>query len=226
MKKIGVLTIGQAPRTDIEEVLFAHLTREMVIQRGALDGWTKQEIEEKFSPAPEEELVLTTKLNTGESVILAEEKIVPLLQEKVIALEKDGCSTILLLCTGEFPTLRSRRALLLQPDRVLARVIDAILPSGKLGVLCPLPEQQQMIREKWSSYKGDLLLESVSPYTGRPEEFEQAAARFRENGADIIVLDCMGYQPSQRKIVQTGSGAPVLLSVSLLARIAGEVIAD
>ncbi|WP_412775040.1 AroM family protein [Virgibacillus pantothenticus] len=51
-----------------------------------------------------------------------------------------------------------------------------------------------------------------------------AAERLQQHGADLIVLDCMGYNEHHKKMAIVGSGLPVILPRTLTARIALEYV--
>ena len=62
MKKLGMITIGQAPRADIAPFIEKYLDgRAELIQVGALDGMSKEYIEQSLSPG-KGDYVLTSRL--------------------------------------------------------------------------------------------------------------------------------------------------------------------
>ena len=76
--------------------------------------------------------------------------------------------------------------------------------------------------EKWEKLVGNVKVLAASPY-GDPKELLQAAEQMRREPVDLIVLDCIGYNAAMKKEVEALSGKPVVLSRTLLARIAGEM---
>ena len=55
----------------------------------------------------------------------------------------------MLLCTGEFPALRTRSAWLVEPDAVVCRTVAGLLGGARPGVILPLPQQEEEARTKW-----------------------------------------------------------------------------
>ena len=101
MKKIGAITVGQSPRVDLTPEIQPILGDSVeIIQAGALDGLSKEEIA-KFVPRPGEN-VLVSRLTDGTSATFGESYILPRLQLCIDDLEQQGVSLILFLCTGEF----------------------------------------------------------------------------------------------------------------------------
>ncbi|KHO62771.1 MULTISPECIES: AroM family protein [Thermoanaerobacter] len=223
MKKLGMITIGQAPRTDVAPIIEKYLNgRAELIQRGVLDGLTKEYIEQNLYPE-KGEYVLTTRLATGESVIISREKIQPILQDKIYLLEEEGINQILLLCTGEFPGLKTNKSYLIEPDRILTPTVKALVGNRQLGVIVPLEEQIEALKSKYYSYNLDPLIVAASPYKKDLTTFTEACQQIKDK-VDIILLDCMGYTEEIRELVSEITELPVILSNALMAKLVSEMI--
>jgi protein AroM len=222
-KKIGMLTIGQAPRTDIEPIFFPYFTDVEIVQAGALDDLSRSEIDANMSPM-DGDYILTTRLVTGDSVVVAREKIEPLLQQKIYRLENASCDPILILCTGVFEGLQTRKSVLIEPDRVIPPIVSALVQNRLLGIITPLVEQVEAIEEKWTEVGLSPLIAAASPYTGDRRDFEKAVEKLKEQGAEVLLLDCMGYDEQMRKSVKEISGLSVILSNALIAKWMSELV--
>lgn len=221
--KAVVLTIGQAPRSDVEPQISKWLDPLMdVKQVGALDGLSIEQITEKFEPVSGE-VVFTSRLRDGQSVRLSAARIEHTLQQKITECEAEGCDLIILLCTGVFPYLHSTKALLIEPERVLSPAIARMADHAKLGIMIPLPEQKQELLMKWETYGVKVLIEAASPYTSSLAEIGAAATRLAEAGAQIIVMDCMGYAAAHRQAVKEATNKPTILSNELLFKMISEL---
>jgi protein AroM len=138
LKKLGVVTIGQAPRRDVSPILEKYIGDNVEIKQvGVLDGMTKEYIERSLYPE-KGDYVLTTRLLSEDSVVLSREKIAPILQQKVNDLEERGYRQILLLCTGVFPGLYTKKAFLIEPDHVIPPSVSALVRDRKFGLIVPL----------------------------------------------------------------------------------------
>lgn len=223
MSKLGVITIGQAPRADVAPILEKHLPEGTeLIQAGALDGLTKSYIEEHLRPE-DGEYTLTSRLTSGESVVMGREKIEPLLQNKVDEMEGQGVKQILLLCTGVFPNLAARSSYLIEPDRIIPPTVHAMAGGRKLGVIVPLEEQKETMFQKFGPLGLQPVFAVASPYVFDESRF-QAAANELKGKADLILLDCMGYTEEARALVAEASGLPVILSNAVIAKIVSEMV--
>src|SRR5690606_22877801 len=136
-KVIGVLTIGQSPRTDIVPSFQTILGNDVLIKEaGGLDRLTESEIANVYPD--ETDTTYISRLRNGESVKMGKSKILPLLQKELTELEKEA-SLIIVLCTGELQSLYSNKTII-YPDTILKHVVSATIHTGKLGLIIPLEE--------------------------------------------------------------------------------------
>lgn len=217
------LTIGQSPRSDILPLLRQHLPDAQTDHAGLLDGLSRTEIEAQFAPDAGD-AVLVSRLQSGEQVRLAASKVEQGLQRKISALELAGYQTILLLCTGEFSQLRTRQALLLEPDRIIPPLIGAMVQQQQIGIVVPVTEQIVEQAGKWQHLPVTPCYAVASPYEGDQATFASAARTLQAQGAALVVMDCMGYHQQHRAALQQQLGVPVLLSNELVARLAAALL--
>ena len=222
-RRIGVLTIGQAPRADdavaeLRHVLGGSYT---IIERGALDDLSEAEIE-RVHPEPGHYLLISL-LKNGQSVTMSKQKILPLLQERIDAFGDDGVHAILLLCTGAFPEFKTDRLIVQPQDALYHLVLGLAGKSKRIGVMTPLTGQIAQTRTKWEEYGIDPIVAAASPYTA-DDEVTPAARDLADRGADLIFMDCMGYSLSMKARAKTAAGGrPIVLARSAIARILAEV---
>lgn len=226
-QKIGTLTIGQAPRADITPTLNAYLPAHVpVVHMGVLDGLDREAIEADFAPQAGNG-VLISRLLTGDSVELDKPAIQQALQQKLDALEAQGCTVILILCTGEFEGLACRHAWLVEPDRIVPLAAAALAGDRQVGIVVPLVGQIKSEFHKWHTLHHPPICAAASPYaTGAEGErvLANAARTLREKGAEMLILDCMGFVERHREIARMASGLPVALSNSLVASLTATLV--
>lgn len=216
---VGVLTIGQSPRKDVTPTIQSILGSEvMITEGGGLDSLTVGTIN---SVSPDHsETTYISRLRNGNAVKIGKGKLLPLLQKELQKLE-EKVDVVIMLCTGDFPTIDARKPII-YPDKVLSHTVQAIQSSGSLGLIIPLEEQRNSLVEKWKHTNLNILTEVASPY--EESDVVGAANSLRKQGADLIVLDCMGFNEFHKKKVIEGSGLPVILPRTLIARIAAEYV--
>jgi protein AroM len=225
MKRLGLITIGESPREDVTPILKKAIPDHEIVQSGVLDRMTKKEAESAFMPNKDDKYILTSRFQNGDSVVMSREKITPIVQEKITQLEDKGISIIFLLCTGVFQGLKTRHAFLIEPEKVIPPIISGILGDKKLGIIGPLKKQENILKEKWGHFNIQPIYEQASPYNYEQEEIRTAAQNLIQKGADIILLDCMGYVETMKLSVEKEvEEIPVVLSNSLLAKVISEFL--
>lgn len=224
MTKIGAITVGQSPRTDLmpdmEKILMDSIE---VIQMGGLDGLSREEIE-TFTPNRPEDHVLVSRLCDGTSVTFGESHVLPRMQKCIYELEAQGVSLILFLCTGEFPDNFDSRVPLIFPNSILNAVVPAAMPGCRLAVFTPSPDQTEQVTAKWLRAGADTVaVLPVSPYNGL-EPVLEAASQIRGDDIDMIVMDCIGYTVEMKEKIYAMIGKPVVLPRTLVARMINELV--
>jgi protein AroM len=217
---LGFATIGQAPRDDILSSMLGE-TNPAVLQAGALDQLGNDDIS-NLRPR-EGEQVLVSRLADGSQVWLSKARVVPHLQAAVDRLVANGAQVVCVLCTGAFPALHAPVRLVF-PDQLVTAVVSVLLPRGVLGVLMPDADQAEMMQAKWSANDRDLALAVASPYRHGPAAFYDAANQLNTGGANLIVMDCMGYTRDMQAWVASGCAVPVVLSNALIGSILLETV--
>jgi len=215
--KIGMITIGQSPRNDVVTEIRDILGPVEIVERGCLDELTKQQIE---SLKPREgEPFLVTLLRDGSSIQVSKEKVTNLLQQRIKELERD-VDLIVLLCTGDFANLQSKK-LIIELGKLIRKLIQGMLTKEeKLGVIIPSVEQMEQTKKKCAAE--NLVVAVASPYENQ-ERLRDAAKALQAKDVRLTVLDCVGYTRQMKQYVQEITGKPAILSRTIAARIAREL---
>ncbi|GAB4528485.1 MAG: AroM family protein [Anaerolineae bacterium] len=217
---LGLVTIGQSPRDDVMPQLLPFLPGDVAVQQmGALDGLTRDQIQ-ALAPGPDD-YVLHTRLRDGSPVTIGREPIVSRVQACIDELEEAGANPILLLCTGQFPELRSQ-GLLVEPDHLLVHLVCG-LKVRRLGVMVPLASQIGELTEKWAAIEADVSFAAASPYADQAE-VAHAARMLGGMELDLVVMDCIGYTRLHKRAVSQATRRPVILASSAVGRVVGEML--
>ena len=216
---VGAITIGQTPRKDITGELRLFLPPDVrIMEAGALDGLTREQVldAERNVAGP----LLVTLLEDGTEVKIGEHFLMPRIRECILRIEKQS-ELILMLCTGTFPQMDSRR-LVLYPGAILAGIVGSIGPR-RAGILTPAREQAGYQLERWRAIVPDVHVEPADPY-GSPAQLDAAALNLSRYDPDVLVMDCIGYTIGMKQRVSAVVNRPVLLARSLLGRAAAELL--
>ena len=221
--RVGTVTNGQAPRVDVTPDLRKILGDGIeLVESGALDGLSHERI---AAMAPREgDYVLVTRLADGTSVTICEREVTPLVKQKIASHFDNGIHAVLLLCTGQFPAF-SCGGLLLEPRRVLFKMVEAVLPAtARLGILSPSPVQTSRAAERWSAVTPNVKAVAASPYVNPEESIALAAQELAKWGADAVVMDCIGYSLAMKEQMRSVLDKPIIVARSVAARMLAELV--
>lgn len=219
--KLGAITIGQSPRTDVIPEMLPHLGPDVeVIQAGALDGLEYEDIL-KMSPQ-EGDYILVSSLRDGRCVKFAERHILPRLQTCIDKLEREGADIIVFICTGTFPDVFRSTRPLIYPQKILHSVVPLLTKTRKIGVVIPDSDQIDQTVEKWSGSGLVAFPAPFSPYE-EPSLTQTGLENLKKGDIDLIVMDCIGYTNSMKEQIARVTEKPVILARTLVARILGEM---
>lgn len=216
---IGLVTIGQSPRDDIVSAMFLPLRTPRLVEAGALDTLSLDDIH-ALRPSANEHL-LVTRLRDDSEVTVAKERLIPLVQRAVDQVVEQGARVVCVLCTGAFANLNAPVPLVF-PDRVMSGAIDGIRPAGTLGILMPHLAQHDSMVAKWTRPTRAVETGAASPYS-ETDELRKVARELEERGADLIVMDCMGFSRSMQSQVASATRVPVVLANALVGAVLSEV---
>ncbi|WP_311945984.1 AroM family protein [Halomonas piscis] len=204
--RLGIVTIGQAPRTDLhDDLAFLLMPGIEVVERGALDTLTLEEIERRY-PVREQAQVLVSRMRDGRQVTIAEPDLEPRLDAVIRTMaSEDQVDAIVVLCTGELPDYRDFDVPVLSPKRLVCHGLQSLFPNGRLLVMSPEPRQMAHSRRRWESVGFMVETLAASPY-GDPSELDRAAYAAARLTGDALFLDCMGYTLAQRRRIAELTG--------------------
>ena len=221
MKQLGMLVIGQAPRTDVQAQMQALVGADVAITlRGALDGMSRAEI--AAIPPRDGDDTLFTKLPSGEGVTISKHVVEARAAEALGRMRGEGFTVTMLCCTGEFPALAGGGPVVL-PSAVLAGIVGGLLPRGRLGLLLPLAEQAGQLAAKWRGPGREVLPVALLP-TADDAEIDDAARRLAALRPDLVVMDCMSYTQATKERIRRIVAAPAILGLTATARVIREML--
>jgi len=219
--KIGMVTIGQAPRRDVTADIAPILGEGFqIIERGALDNLSLDYISKNLSPDSDDE-VLVSRMKDGSQVRIGKSKILPLIQGKIHELDALGVDLILLLCNDPFPDFK-HRSLLIKPEEILHSVAAKLSRTKKIGVMMPDKSQLERIKILWRKYGIEAVAVGVSPYEP-VENLSMELEKLKDEDIDLIFMECFGYTLEMKEEVRRITKKPVILTKTLIFKIIHEL---
>jgi protein AroM len=223
MTRVGLITVGQSPRSDVVPDMAAILGGDVeIVEAGALDGLDRERIA-ALAPEGDDE-ILVTRMADGAPVFVGKTKMIPLVEAWIAALEDRGVALNVLLCTGEFPKLAARRPFL-EPQQLLLGLLRAMTFPGRLGVLTPSERHVPQTVARWQAAGFDAHVAALSPYEEHdPAAVRRAAQALRAGNAGLVVMDCIGFRRKTRDEITALTGVPTPVANLLVARVAAELL--
>ena len=221
ISSVALLTIGQSPRSDLADPIRLALPGSLAVRQvGLLDGLSAEQVAQRF-PVGAGEMPLVTLLHDGSVVSISSDRAEQALQDVVDRLEHEGVDVIVMLCTGAFERLSSKRAWLIQPDRIVPALVAGLLQGKRVGIL--VPEEGQIVfgPAKWQALDSPARYAAASPYGQNTSALEDAGRALKAAGAEAIVLDCMAFGAAHRATVVAATGLPVMVSSDAVAAAIG-----
>lgn len=220
---LAILTVGVVPVSAVLPLLTEHISEDQITHISLLGKITREEVMEDYSPDPGDEVMLTL-LNDNRAAEVSRNKVEKALQGLVEVLDNQGYDVILLMSTYRFNYLKARNAMLLEPERIIPPLVASIVDGHQVGVVIPVPELLNVQAQKWQTLEKAPFYALANPVFGTDEELVNAGRELIGRGADVLVLDCLGFYQKHRDLLQKALDVPVLLSNVLVARLAAELL--
>ncbi len=214
-KRIGALTIGQSPRPDLVEPLTKLLPNWEIIQVGALDGLSVDDL----SDTQGVDYPLVTRMRDSSLVMVAENFVAPKLQNALDKLEATGVAANLLMCAGTFSNLKGVQPLF-KPFNIGQGVLRA-LGINSIGLVAPVPEQEGPIQQRWDEAGFSTTVWTADIGNQDDAFYHQIEMKVQNFKLESIVLDYFGHPIEVVQKLQKAVDIPVLdlgyLAISTMA---------
>jgi len=217
-RRLGVITIGQTPRPDLQAVFAAAAPGVDVVVDGALDTCRPGELTALATEGP---YPLLVRLADGSTREVPRDRLVPYVAQAAGRLAAGGATLVVLACAGEFPALASPVPLVV-PGRVVPAAVRRLAAGRRLGIVTPNAAQRPFADAKWRADGFEVSVTHAAP--GHSAELAAAAARLRDAAAELVLLDCMGHDEASRAAMARLSGLPTLAVQGLVADLAGALV--
>jgi protein AroM len=102
-------------------------------------------------------------------------------------------------------------------------MVAGLVERHQLGVIVPIASQIGSEREKWRPLHRPPIFAAVSPYGGTQDAVVDAGKQLKAQGADAILLDCIGFTERHREALLP-LGLPVILSNAVAAKALSELL--
>jgi len=159
-----------------------------------------------------DELSYLTQLRGGRSVIVEAGFVTSRTEALVADLDGRNYDLLILAMTGMRARLSTRTPLIHGQDALDAWISALVASNSRIGIIFPLASQQSAASE--SDY-GTMLKSSLATIGGS-QSSDLARAIDRVSGADLIVMNSVGYTAQMAQQVARSSGKPVVTACRII----------
>lgn len=220
---MAILTVGVVPVQTILPLLIEHISEQQITHFSLLGKMDPQDVLTDYNVDPGE-TPLPTRLCDGSIAMVSREKVERDLQSVIEVMDNQGYDVILLMSTADIRGLNARNAILIEPQRIIPPLVASIVDGHQVGVIVPIPELMEPQQRKWSVLEKTPFYTLAHPYEATEYQLVSAGKELIEQGADVLMLDCLGFHQWHRDLLQKSLDVPVLLSNVLVARLASELL--
>ncbi|EEW0114761.1 AroM family protein [Escherichia albertii] len=220
---LAILTIGIVPLQEVLPLLTEYIDEKNISHHSLLGNLSRERVMAEYAPQAGEETILTL-LNDNQLAQVSRRKIERDLQSVVEVLDNQGYDVILLMSTAAIRGMTVRNTIFLEPLRILPPLVSSIVEGHQVGVIVPVEELLEAQAQKWQILQKPPLFSLGDPVHDSEQKIIEAGKELLANGADVIMLDCLGFNQRHRDLLQKQLDVPVLLSNVLIARLAAELL--
>lgn len=220
---LAILTIGVVPMSEVLPLLTEYIDEQHITHHSLLGKMSREDVMADYAVEPGDDPLLTL-LNDNQIAHVSRQKVERDLQSVVEVLDNRGYDVIILMSTAAIKSMVARNAILLEPLRIIPPLVASIVDGHQVGVIVPVAELLAAQEKKWQVLQMPPVYSLANPVHGSEQQLIDAGQALLDQGADVIMLDCLGFHQRHRDILQQALDVPVLLSNVLIARLASELL--
>ncbi|EAZ2928850.1 AroM family protein [Salmonella enterica] len=220
---LAILTIGVVPMSEVLPLLTEYIDAQHITHHSLLGKMSREDVMADYAVEPGDDPLLTL-LNDNQIAHVSRQKVERDLQSVVEVLDNQGYDVIILMSTAVIKSMAARNTILLEPLRIIPPLVASIVDGHQVGVIVPVAELLAAQEKKWQVLQKPPVYSLANPVHGSEQQLIDAGQALLDQGADVIMLDCLGFHQRHRDILQQALDVPVLLSNVLIARLASELL--
>lgn len=220
---LAILTIGVVPMSEVLPLLTEYIDEQHITHHSLLGKMSREDVMADYAVEPGDDPLLTL-LNDNQIAHVSRQKVERDLQSVVEVLDNQGYDVIILMSTAAIKSMAARNSILLEPLRIIPPLVASIVDGHQVGVIVPVAGLLAAQEKKWQVLQMPPVYSLANPVHGSEQQLIDAGQALLDQGADVIMLDCLGFHQRHRDILQQALDVPVLLSNVLIARLASELL--
>ncbi|EKA4375125.1 AroM family protein, partial [Salmonella enterica] len=207
---LAILTIGVVPMSEVLPLLTEYIDEQHITHHSLLGKMSREDVMADYAVEPGDDPLLTL-LNDNQIAHVSRQKVERDLQSVVEVLDNQGYDVIILMSTAAIKSMAARNSILLEPLRIIPPLVASIVDGHQVGVIVPVAELLAAQEKKWQVLQMPPVYSLANPVHGSEQQLIDAGQALLDQGADVIMLDCLGFHQRHRDILQQALDVPVLL---------------
>jgi protein AroM len=165
---------------------------------------------------------LLVRLRGGTTAEVPLQALAPRVAACAADLAAAGARLVVLWCAGDFPDIDCPVPIL-RPGRIVPACAAEVMRTRRIGVVTPVAGQVDAARARWEADGFIATVTWAAP--GHADDLARAGRELADDAIELVVLDCMGHRDEARRELARVSGHPVISAQSIVARVAGALVA-
>ncbi|ECR6465518.1 AroM family protein, partial [Salmonella enterica subsp. enterica serovar Enteritidis] len=198
---LAILTIGVVPMSEVLPLLTEYIDEQHITHHSLLGKMSREDVMADYAVEPGDDPLLTL-LNDNQIAHVSRQKVERDLQSVVEVLDNQGYDVIILMSTAAIKSMAARNSILLEPLRIIPPLVASIVDGHQVGVIVPVAELLAAQEKKWQVLQMPPVYSLANPVHGSEQQLIDAGQALLDQGADVIMLDCLGFHQRHRDILQ------------------------
>ena len=186
---------------------------------GALDGVSDDEI--RALASGDDVDLFAVPLSDGSFAMVDHDKLDEVCTRSAAELKANGAGLVFVFCTAPWYQLESVDDVLV-PFRLLennALTLMKMRKGSKLGVMQPAEETKDFEIKHWLELGVEVTSAVADSFGEDNDAIAAAAKQLEDDGAGVVVMDCLAYTESHYEAARAAVDIPVILPMSFLASV-------
>lgn len=197
---LAILTIGVVPMSEVLPLLTEYIDEQHITHHSLLGKMSREDVMADYAVEPGDDPLLTL-LNDNQIAHVSRQKVERDLQSVVEVLDNQGYDVIILMSTAAIKSMAARNSILLEPLRIIPPLVASIVDGHQVGVIVPVAELLAAQEKKWQVLQMPPVYSLANPVHGSEQQLIDAGQALLDQGADVIMLDCLGFHQRHRDIL-------------------------
>lgn len=189
---LAILTIGVVPMSEVLPLLTEYIDEQHITHHSLLGKMSREDVMADYAVEPGDDPLLTL-LNDNQIAHVSRQKVERDLQSVVEVLDNQGYDVIILMSTAAIKSMAARNSILLEPLRIIPPLVASIVDGHQVGVIVPVAELLAAQEKKWQVLQMPPVYSLANPVHGSEQQLIDAGQALLDQGADVIMLDCLGF---------------------------------